>query len=282
MPQARPAPVKSESVQLASGHREAGRPARDLPSCIGDLQDRGGRRHARHHRSRGGAGEAGRHARHLPGRVRDLAAGATGAGREPGRARQRDGERHHQRSRLLAGTAERGAGRGAAGRRRARRPPRRVARPAPRSQAPTRRRPPASRPQVSRPGRWRSGRAKRRHPKVRPAQCARLRGAAHADRPCASGPADGLGHHQPVAAEPQTTVAVKRSDDRPSVARDRRHRRRRNGVQVVRPGDRFNDPWMRAMIVSPSAQGFMRTTLYGAPGLSQSRAVTCRSRRHPS
>jgi len=35
------------------------------------------------------------------------------------------------------------------------------------------------------------------------------------------------------------------------------------GVNVVRVGDRFNDPWMRAMIVSPSAQGFMRTTLFG-------------------
>ena len=30
-------------------------------------------------------------------------------------------------------------------------------------------------------------------------------------------------------------------------------------------GDRFNDPWMRAMMVSPSAQGFMKTTLYGMP-----------------
>jgi len=33
----------------------------------------------------------------------------------------------------------------------------------------------------------------------------------------------------------------------------------------VRVGDRFNDPWLRAMIVSPSAQGFMRTTMYGVP-----------------
>ena len=32
---------------------------------------------------------------------------------------------------------------------------------------------------------------------------------------------------------------------------------------MVRVGDRFNDPWMRAMIVSPSAQGFMKTTLFG-------------------
>jgi hypothetical protein len=33
----------------------------------------------------------------------------------------------------------------------------------------------------------------------------------------------------------------------------------------VRVGDRFNDPWMRAMIVSPSAQGFLETTLFGMP-----------------
>jgi uncharacterized protein YcbK (DUF882 family) len=75
-------------------------------------------------------------------------------------------------------------------------------------------------------------------------------------------PPMGSGTTKPVAAEPQTTVAVKRSDDRPSVA-EPPPPPQRNGVQAVRPGDRFNDPWMRAMIVSPSAQGFMRTTLYG-------------------
>jgi hypothetical protein len=74
-------------------------------------------------------------------------------------------------------------------------------------------------------------------------------------------PAPPMGSGKPAAAGPQTTVAVKRSDDRPSVAEP--PPQQRNGVQVVRPGDRFNDPWMRAMIVSPSAQGFMRTTLYG-------------------
>src|SRR5262249_38418744 len=37
------------------------------------------------------------------------------------------------------------------------------------------------------------------------------------------------------------------------------------GPSVVRVGDRFNDPWMRAMIVSPSAQSFMKTTVYGVP-----------------
>ena len=33
----------------------------------------------------------------------------------------------------------------------------------------------------------------------------------------------------------------------------------------VKVGERFNNPWMRAMIVSPSALEFMSTSLYGAP-----------------
>jgi hypothetical protein len=32
----------------------------------------------------------------------------------------------------------------------------------------------------------------------------------------------------------------------------------------VKIGERFNDPWLRAMIVSPSALGYMSTSLYGA------------------
>jgi len=61
-----------------------------------------------------------------------------------------------------------------------------------------------------------------------------------------------------LAALPETTIAVKRGDDYPSVAPSK-------GPSVVRVGDRFNDPWMRAMIVSPSAQIFMKTTVYGVP-----------------
>ncbi len=37
----------------------------------------------------------------------------------------------------------------------------------------------------------------------------------------------------------------------------------RKGPDVVQVGDRFNDPWMRAMMVSPNAQRFLKTTLYG-------------------
>ena len=53
-----------------------------------------------------------------------------------------------------------------------------------------------------------------------------------------------------IAGNPDTTtVAVKRSDDRPTSVLPRAP-----GRTLVRVGDRFNDPWMRAMIVSPSAQ----------------------------
>jgi uncharacterized protein YcbK (DUF882 family) len=56
-----------------------------------------------------------------------------------------------------------------------------------------------------------------------------------------------------------TTIAAKRSEDMTSsvVSSDK------NG-NLVRVGDRFNDPWMRALMVTPSTEGFMRTTLYGA------------------
>ena len=39
----------------------------------------------------------------------------------------------------------------------------------------------------------------------------------------------------------------------------------RPGIPSVKIGERFNNPWMRAMIVSPSALDFMSTSLYGAP-----------------
>jgi hypothetical protein len=39
----------------------------------------------------------------------------------------------------------------------------------------------------------------------------------------------------------------------------------RPAVASIKVGERFNNPWMRAMIVSPSALDFMSTSLYGAP-----------------
>jgi hypothetical protein len=39
---------------------------------------------------------------------------------------------------------------------------------------------------------------------------------------------------------------------------------KQSGRPRVKIGERFNDPWLRAMIISPSALGFMSTSLYGA------------------
>src|SRR5262249_20775753 len=64
-----------------------------------------------------------------------------------------------------------------------------------------------------------------------------------------------------VAAAPAEAVAALKPSDEPPVAMPARSK----STSMVRVGDRFNDPWMRAMIVSPSAQNFMRTTLYGVP-----------------
>jgi uncharacterized protein YcbK (DUF882 family) len=72
------------------------------------------------------------------------------------------------------------------------------------------------------------------------------------------------------AVHGDTTVVAKRGDDRlpdtPPTNDDRSSGMPSKKLSsLVRVGDRFNDPWMRAMIVSPSAQSFMKTTLYGMP-----------------
>jgi hypothetical protein len=72
------------------------------------------------------------------------------------------------------------------------------------------------------------------------------------------------------AVQGDTTVVAKRGDERmlgaipagdesPTVTQPKKP------GGPVRIGDRFNDPWMRAMIVSPSAQSFLKTTLFGLP-----------------
>ncbi len=76
--------------------------------------------------------------------------------------------------------------------------------------------------------------------------------------PIAAARAIPMGTGTPRTPPAETTVAVKHSDEPPPVTPSKT-----KGTSVVRIGDRFNDPWMRAMIVSPSAQTFMRTTLYG-------------------
>lgn len=62
-----------------------------------------------------------------------------------------------------------------------------------------------------------------------------------------------------TAPQRDTTVAVKRSGDQPAATPAAA------AAGPVKAGQSFNDPWMRAMIVAPSANGFMSTSLLGAP-----------------
>jgi hypothetical protein len=83
----------------------------------------------------------------------------------------------------------------------------------------------------------------------------------------------GNGAPRTASAVPgETTVIAKRGDDRlldmaPQGVDQPTPMSSKKTGGVVRIGDRFNDPWMRAMIVSPSAQNFLDTTLLGMPDL---------------
>jgi hypothetical protein len=66
-------------------------------------------------------------------------------------------------------------------------------------------------------------------------------------------------------APPDTTVAVKRVGDRPSVISSSLSAPVAAAPGVTRTGDQFNEPWLRAVIVSPSAQDFMSTSSFGLP-----------------
>jgi uncharacterized protein YcbK (DUF882 family) len=67
------------------------------------------------------------------------------------------------------------------------------------------------------------------------------------------------------SAPPDTTVALKRVGDRPSVIASAPvpAGSATAAAGAPRSGDRFNEPWLRAMIVSPSAQDFMSTSSFG-------------------
>jgi uncharacterized protein YcbK (DUF882 family) len=69
------------------------------------------------------------------------------------------------------------------------------------------------------------------------------------------------------AAPPDTTVAVKRIGDRPSVITSAPAAPATAAAPSVatKTGDHFNEPWLRALIVSPSAQDFMSASSFGSP-----------------
>jgi uncharacterized protein YcbK (DUF882 family) len=70
-------------------------------------------------------------------------------------------------------------------------------------------------------------------------------------------------------APPDTTVAVKRVGDRPSVISSSPQAPSAVAATAVpgatKSGDHFNEPWLRALIVSPSAQDFMSASSFGVP-----------------
>jgi hypothetical protein len=64
-------------------------------------------------------------------------------------------------------------------------------------------------------------------------------------------------------APPDTTVALKRVGDRPSVLSSAPAAPAAITSGTLNSGAAFNDPWLRALIVSPSAQDFMTASSFG-------------------
>jgi hypothetical protein len=82
-----------------------------------------------------------------------------------------------------------------------------------------------------------------------------------AAKPLPMGSATARPARAPVpAAQPDTTIVLKRSGDQPSVLAQPAPP---VGSGVANLNDRFNSPWLRAMIVSPSAHNFMAATSMG-------------------
>jgi uncharacterized protein YcbK (DUF882 family) len=93
--------------------------------------------------------------------------------------------------------------------------------------------------------------------------------------PAQAGSNDMLAYASPTATQPRnvtgsvaarpaqrdTTVATKRTESLPTLLSSAAPA----STGPAKAGQRFNDPWMRAMIVSPSAGGFMSTSQLGAP-----------------
>jgi uncharacterized protein YcbK (DUF882 family) len=67
-------------------------------------------------------------------------------------------------------------------------------------------------------------------------------------------------------APPDTTVAVKRSGDRPTlISSSPGAPAAPTSPDASKSGDRFSDPWLRAIIVSPSVQDVMMASTLGTP-----------------
>lgn len=61
-----------------------------------------------------------------------------------------------------------------------------------------------------------------------------------------------------------TTVALKSNGTAPSVL-ESRYMPPLPAAMVVQPGYRYDEPWLRAMTVTPSVERFLNATLFGMP-----------------
>jgi hypothetical protein len=66
------------------------------------------------------------------------------------------------------------------------------------------------------------------------------------------------------APQRDATVAVKRAEQTAAAPASVTAQALAAALAQAKAGQQFNDPWMRAMIVAPSAGGFMNTSLLGS------------------
>ena len=80
-------------------------------------------------------------------------------------------------------------------------------------------------------------------------------------------PANQAVDDRPVAASKARYIA-QGSAKRAAATPPRPSRPPAAATATVKVGERFNNPWMRAMMVAPNAHDFMSTSLYGAPDIT--------------
>jgi uncharacterized protein YcbK (DUF882 family) len=88
---------------------------------------------------------------------------------------------------------------------------------------------------------------------------------ATASAPTAGAPSPARTAQAAPTPQRDTTVAVKRGDESPAATlpTSATPQTLAAALAQAKAGQQFNDPWMRAMIVAPSAGGFMSTSLLG-------------------
>jgi uncharacterized protein YcbK (DUF882 family) len=89
--------------------------------------------------------------------------------------------------------------------------------------------------------------------------------------PMGEAPARAVVQAKPAAARDNVTAIAKKSTVRPTVGEP--VRRAQTTVVVADAGMRYDDPWLRAMILAPSLSRSMTAMLYGEPDLSELRAL---------